>query len=487
MKRLYKRKPIKLHLFEVVKTEEGSYKLFFEDDFFEVDENYLEDILYPEDEIPDKILLDEEKILQLEFDRFQKYASLYLENKLQEFLIPKAIKEKFDIIKELAKKMKVRFKDLLVLFMDKVVFSIFQYFKWNLKKLGEFLKKGFYAYREFWKVLAEYVRKNKVVQWTDEQLNKLDQYLQNHPKIKRIAGIGVAGILLAIWLNMAFIGDFPDDMNLEDIYEALKGNYKLTDLFTSQKGIKMIIQLILGISGLSYLYTTNTWLDFCIALIYNIAKYKKKNIRKADEKEIEQEVSELQEGFTLNQWKNQIMPIVMRTSLERRKTVGDEKLVVRFIGLEGKASNPILVFWTIPTYDPQVQVVKNGKASVKSFSNTYMEKIQLMNFNKWRKGKYLHNMSLEEFKEILDVCEIKVDCSCMFWHWGGLRYMATELDSAIYPTNIPNLVWRTRKGYSEPSLCKHLKFLLPIIKFNSPTILKQIKIKYSDKFRKKSQ
>jgi hypothetical protein len=193
------------------------------------------------------------------------------------------------------------------------------------------------------------------------------------------------------------------------------------------------------------------------------------------------------EELTLKDWNTPSaqMPIIKNTVAKRKKVKGKEIRITRFLDIEGKASSPILIFGTEPTFKFSMPYVNNGNSSTSGDTNTYLMKIQLVDFNKWRKGKYLHEMNINEFKEILDVCEIKLDCQCKFFFWGGLNYVLGTIDSAIYPTSIPNTIWRKRKGYSEPSLCKHLALLLPIVKFNAPTILKGIKKKYSNKFRKK--
>lgn len=201
-----------------------------------------------------------------------------------------------------------------------------------------------------------------------------------------------------------------------------------------------------------------------------------KNRYELNEEEIkqiltEEQLSELQslKELTLTDWSKPaaIMPIIKRTSAARKQIAGNEKILSKLIGISGKANSPIINFKTKSTDKRKI----------------YRTKIQLMDLNKWREGKYLYNMSTSEFKEILGVCDIKFSCECEFFHWGGLAYMATELDSAIYPVDIPNPVWRTRTGYSEPSLCKHLKGVLRLVKPNSSRILRALKDRFSSQAR----
>ena len=42
---------------------------------------------------------------------------------------------------------------------------------------------------------------------------KVDQVIQKYPKIAKVTGIVVAGLLLFMWINMTFIGDLDYDFN----------------------------------------------------------------------------------------------------------------------------------------------------------------------------------------------------------------------------------------------------------------------------------
>lgn len=203
-------------------------------------------------------------------------------------------------------------------------------------------------------------------------------------------------------------------------------------------------------------------LELTYEQIYNLLT--KKELKKLNKN------NELIKEFTIDHWMTPAssMPIIHRTSKTRVRVAGKERILSKFIGMSGKPNSPIINFITRATFEP---------------NKKYKTKIQLMDLNKWRKGKYLYTMNLKEFNEILKVCEIKLLCTCPFWHWGGLKYMATQLDSAIETTDIPNPIWRMRPGYSEPSLCKHLKGVLPLIKKDLGKILRLLKDRYSTRFR----
>ena len=69
----------------------------------------------------------------------------------------------------------------------------------------------------------------------------------------------------------------------------------------------------------------------------------------------------------------------------------------------------------------------------------------------------------------------------MAFHWTGIRYQLSQIDVALFPTSIPDNVWRLRHTESGvPTVCKHIKGVFDILNKNSSQILKAIKIKYSN-------
>lgn len=207
-------------------------------------------------------------------------------------------------------------------------------------------------------------------------------------------------------------------------------------------------------------------------LIYNKKRYElnETTIRDILSEDEFKELQSLKE-LTIADWSrpSAIMPIIQRTSAKRKSTAGEEKILSKYLGVSGKPNSPIINFRTKST----------------DKSETYRTQIQLVDLNKWRKDKYLYNLTLSEFKQILKVCDIKMDCECKFWHWGGLKYMATQLNSAIDTTDISHPVWSKRTGYAEPSLCKHLKGVIKLVVPNSARILQTIIDRYSAQARVK--
>ena len=75
---------------------------------------------------------------------------------------------------------------------------------------------------------------------------KIDEFLDKHPVVKKMAGPLVAGALLYQWNNMSFSGDFNDDFDITSMINAATGSYALSDLVSSANGAKALTQLAVG-------------------------------------------------------------------------------------------------------------------------------------------------------------------------------------------------------------------------------------------------
>ena len=178
--------------------------------------------------------------------------------------------------------------------------------------------------------------------------------------------------------------------------------------------------------------------------------------------------------------------IIRRTYGERKKLKPDIKNIV-FVEIRGTADKPTLVFLAEPTYEFKMKIVKFGKTYYgdNTKDNGYEILVQLTNFKKLREKyfnlRYLWQLDIKQFRELLDLIDVKIDCECMSFHWLGMRYRWSLEGIALYPTNIPDNVWKFR--HNSRTICKHLKGTFQILRFHAPQILKKIKSKYSDKKR----
>lgn len=205
----------------------------------------------------------------------------YLTESTELYEISSGLKQKLAFIKNIASTIKARFTDLLKLFQKKKVFKFFSKIKWSLDYLFGLAKKGLKIYRTILNAISEFVAKSKVGKWTEDKLKELDSFLEKHPKIKRIAGIGVAALLIYIWLNMTFTGDFGYDFDMSDMIAALAGKFSLSQLFAGPAGIKLLLLFATGAIGLSFPWPGAQSKQFVGAVVGTLAKKFKQKIKKS--------------------------------------------------------------------------------------------------------------------------------------------------------------------------------------------------------------
>jgi hypothetical protein len=200
--------------------------------------------------------------------------------RIDEFSVPSFLSKSVNFIKDLSSKLSLKLTDVMKLFANKSVFQFFQKIKWNLDYLFKIVKDGHRAYTQVISAISEYVAKTKVGKWTEDKLKDLDKWLQNHPKLKRIGGIVVAGLLIYIWFNMTFIGDAKYDFNLTDAYAALSGKFSLANLFAGTSGTQLLLLFATGVIGISFPWPGPASVKFLYAMIKSLADWAKLKLQK---------------------------------------------------------------------------------------------------------------------------------------------------------------------------------------------------------------
>jgi succinate dehydrogenase hydrophobic anchor subunit len=135
---------------------------------------------------------------------------------------------------------------VIELMKDSMVVRFFSKIGWSFKKLYDLLKRGYHAYRDLRKVMAEYLASTKVGRWTTDELKKLDEFFSQHPTVRRITGIALAGLLVFLWFHEAFIGDPDYDFDVSDIFSALAGSYSFSKIFGGPDGAMLLTSLLIG-------------------------------------------------------------------------------------------------------------------------------------------------------------------------------------------------------------------------------------------------
>lgn len=219
--------------------------------------------------------------------------------KFVEFSLSRDLLKVLDKIKVWAKAAKVKLMDLLKLLMDKYVFKLFAHFGFDLQKFADALKVGFQEWKKLSKIVKDWAHENKVVKWTDEKLKELDAFLEKHPYAKKIAGVAVAALLLYAWFFGLSIGT-PGDFDLSDIMGYFHGHTSLAAMFGGPTGIKFLALLVAGfllpapawVSALGTIYDVGN--KALLTIFYSFGKHLHKHVSKADNKEIDREIDQLE-------------------------------------------------------------------------------------------------------------------------------------------------------------------------------------------------
>lgn len=191
--------------------------------------------------------------------------------------------EGVEFIKEFAKLVGAKLLDFLKLFKNKFLFGFFSKIGWSISYLIDIVKKGYKLWQQLHKVISQYIADTKIMKFTKAELEKLDQYLESHPLVKKAGSLLVIGFLIYQWTNMiSFTGDIDFDFDQTVLFDAIKGQYSLADLFGTPSGAKMLMFIATGvITGLSFPWPGSPGMLFAGSLIYTVAKQKFPTIAKS--------------------------------------------------------------------------------------------------------------------------------------------------------------------------------------------------------------
>lgn len=121
-------------------------------------------------------------------------------------------------------------------------------------------------------------------------------------------------------------------------------------------------------------------------------------------------------------------------------------------------------FHTVPTYTSKGVMATSGKSMKLKPALLYKMELRILEFFKWAKTtpgyKASKQLSVGELKEIFDVANVQVWCSCPSMHWQGMAYYLSLFYGAIHPTSIEPTEgprgWKDRHNAGDNLICKHL-------------------------------
>jgi hypothetical protein len=191
--------------------------------------------------------------------------------------IPAKLQKTWDFLHDFSDEMQLNFNNVINIFKDKTLFSLFSKLNWNLKKFIKIIQEGYAYYKQLVHIIGTYIEKNKIYQLSETAVKQIQEHLENHPKLKKISGLVLAGLLIYVWTSViSFVGDTDFDFDQTMLINALTGNYNLVDMFTGSEGAKFLTYVATGaLTGISFPWPGSTSALFLGSLVFTFAKNKK--------------------------------------------------------------------------------------------------------------------------------------------------------------------------------------------------------------------
>ena len=223
-------------------------------------------------DLKERINLDEEVQLILEVDRMTLEEGVKFNNFLKDW--SKTAKQPLDKVRKTM--------------MNKNTFSIAKLNDFSVEKVFDSAKKGYkrasVVFHYLPDKLADKIQNTKVMKKKDEYLKQADEFLQKHPKTKKVVMLGAAATVTYMWTQMTFVGEPDYDFDLSGVAGAAVGAKNLKDLFGGTEGAKFLTLFATGKAmGLTIPYPGKTIAKFAVGITYGARKlYKQKKAQKAD-------------------------------------------------------------------------------------------------------------------------------------------------------------------------------------------------------------
>lgn len=195
-------------------------------------------------------------------------ALAYNENKVEALVLPPVLKKFSNWISELSEVLKKDGLSIVKALSTKPVYSIFKAFRFDMSTMIKCLKAvsslGINALKQAFHRLEQ----TNVVTKLKSGVLKIDQVLDQYPLLKKITSVALAGVLLYMWINMAFVGSISYDFDLSDVVDALAGKFTLST-FLTERGMLTTFLFLLGAStGLTFPYLLSTPISLLAAIAY---------------------------------------------------------------------------------------------------------------------------------------------------------------------------------------------------------------------------
>lgn len=169
-----------------------------------------------------------------------------------------------------------------------------------------------------------------------------------------------------------------------------------------------------------------------------------------------------------------------RTKKTRSSIYGSESKIAKLVDLTIDKNNDWIQFdflteVTEKIYKPNTKFKEvdpnNDFQLVDNPSKTYTINLRFLDVFKYLETKPNFDkdreLTKEDIKDVLKVCNVLVFSSSPSFHWIGVNYNLSQLDGALYPTSIPPNYWKKNKEVNDYLWVKdkHLSGVLNNIEF----------------------
>jgi len=178
-------------------------------------------------------------------------------------------------IATILKETDIPIRALVKAFRDRDIFAVLKHFGFSILAMIKSIQAGAFAIKKGYARVFKEMYKNGTLRKLKSGAMKVDEVLDKYPILKKLSGVAVAGMLLLIWLNISFIGNFDYDFDIGDMFTALTGSYSIEKLFTSPDGLAAIAFVATNIASggvLSVSWLGATHINFILALTYTALK-----------------------------------------------------------------------------------------------------------------------------------------------------------------------------------------------------------------------
>jgi hypothetical protein len=151
---------------------------------------------------------------------------------------------------------------------------------------------------------------------------------------------------------------------------------------------------------------------------------------------------------------------------QKIKGAGNKSAKLSSVKINKKKDYVTFIFKSKPTYSSSTEVVDPNTMSFKP-GKVYTQQIRLLDFfalAETKPGYKINELSFAEVKEILQVADIQVWCSCGSFQFQGINNIVTVMDAAIYPEYRAPKRWNSIHN-DNSFACKHLDLIFAQIEF----------------------